>query len=215
MSARRTRRNADIYTLSEKGCSEPPVEAQGPRTNHRSTWTTSHEPIGIEDATQNPNAKEVFDKRVGQVGKSSSLGLQKSLPSQKAVQQAKKDGRLVHFASVMDLCHLNLLSLRDISQKTQREGRARRHNLRETTVDTEQCSRSKEDQLQRVQQQRSWKQFLDSLGMAGEAKDAVSAYWQVHMTRGTPHSLFKHIACFQLHDSSKLFSECHVALFLS
>ena len=103
---------------------------------------------------------------MGQVEKPfRSCDFEKVKAKSEVVQQAKKDGRSVHFASFMDLC----LSFATSPKKTRREPCSGRTTSK-TTVDTEQSYPS----------QVAAAKFLDAIsrlpGMAGEVNDAVSFY---------------------------------------
>ena len=112
-----------------------------------------HEPIAKKDA------RNKQDKLQHQPGWDFKTGQSKS----EVVQQAKKDGQVDHFASLMDLCHLKTLRACDTSPHIERESRAPEKTTSKTTVDTEQYSRSREPQLRQWQWQDSWIQFPDSL----------------------------------------------------
>ena len=98
------------------------AKAQGQRNNHKVIWTTSSKRDRCPTSTTvlcispslNKGAMNISD-RLGTLGK--------SLSSQKVARQVKKGGRSVLVPSLLDLCHLEPPSLRNISKNT-RESRA-------------------------------------------------------------------------------------------
>ena len=96
-------------------------------------------------------------------------------------RQAKKDGKTVHFAIMMDLCHLKNAELAKHLRKY--KGRV---VLQEDTVKDEEGHRAVFTEQGASASQLAAAKFLDPIsqrpGMVGEASDAVSAHTQVKMT---------------------------------
>ena len=113
-------------------------------------------------------------QRVGQVVESTGFGLQKKVkPKSDVDQQARKDGRPVHFASLLDLCHLEHIELVKHLHTYKGETRAPRGQRQG------QYSRIKEHQLRKWQQQRYW---IQAPWHVKETNDATSAYTQLHLS---------------------------------
>ena len=111
----------------------------------QSTWTTSPNkdtcrlplPSGAqahrwERRDEHPRCQRQSRQRMG---KSETViwleDFKKAEPKPDLVQQAKKDGRPVHFASLMDLCHLKHSEPENISKQTRRESCAGRGNVKD------------------------------------------------------------------------------------
>ena len=100
--------------------------------------------------------------------KGTSCDFKKLKPKSAVVQQAWKDGQLVHFASLMDLYHLKNSELAKHVQNTKGELCSRERTSK--TMYTEQYSRSKEHQRRSWQRQHSWLHIYRLHGMAGEGQ---------------------------------------------
>ena len=98
------------------------------------------------------------------------------------VRKATKDGKTVHFANLMDLCHLKDAELAKHLQKIQEASCA----LEEKTSKTKKDTRAVFTEQGALASQMAAAKFLDTisklLDMAGETSDAISAYTLVKMT---------------------------------
>ena len=90
----------------------------GTEEHHRSIWTTSpkrfacpyftmvHKPIAQNGAMKIAEAKVAIDKVWDKLKHLPLWDFKNAIPKSEVVQQAEKDGRSVHFTSLMDLSHL-------------------------------------------------------------------------------------------------------------
>ena len=61
-----------------------------------------------------PDAKAAVEKRMGNIGKDTPWQL--TIVKKKVIDEARNQGRKVHFASLMDLCHLKNSELASLSK---------------------------------------------------------------------------------------------------
>ena len=64
-----------------------------------------HKPIPIRQAMKIPDAKAAVDKEWGKLEKLQAWQVTKVKSKEEVIQKAPKEGRTVHFATVMDVCH--------------------------------------------------------------------------------------------------------------
>ena len=159
----------------------------------KSTWTTSPKqkdkrPISttvwcistssFEMCDVHPRCQSHSRQIMGQVRNPPTSDFKKVTPKSQVVQQAKQDGRSVHFASLMDFGHLKHLEYAKQSPNIQRECRARREN-------DEHDSGNRTHKAKSISFESGGSKIVryicKLLGIAGEA-NAVSAYTQVHMS---------------------------------
>ena len=67
--------------------------------------------FSVQEAVTIPEAKAAVDKEWNT--------FMKVRPKSDVIRQAKKDGKTIHFASLMDLCHLKNVGLAKLSKKIQ------------------------------------------------------------------------------------------------
>ena len=109
-----------------------------------------------KNATKKSGYQSRSRQRAGQVEQSTGLSrLESHTQFQKQFNKRRTTGQCVHLALLMDVCHLKH-SERATHLHTQVQSRAPGSNVKKTTEDTEQCSRSKEHHLRMWQQQDSW-----------------------------------------------------------
>ena len=97
----------------------------------------AHKPIAVKDAMTFPDARAAVDREWGSLPNRVAWDFNKIKPESEVVPQVKKNGRFVHFASFMDLWHLNRSELANGLQTD--TGRVMLWGVTsKTTVDTEQ-----------------------------------------------------------------------------
>ena len=131
-----------------------------------------HKFVPMPQAMKIPAAKAAVDKEWEKLEKISAWNLTKVKSKKKVIDEARTAGATVHFASLMDICHLKNAELEAKHQKY--KGRV---VLRGDIVkDNEQGSSASLLAAAKVMDIIS-----RLLGCAGQAGDAVSAYTQVKM----------------------------------
>ena len=139
-----------------------------------------HKFIPTPQALQIPDAKAAVEKERGRLEKIPAWQLTKVRNKKEVIDEARKEGRKVHFASLMDLCHLKNSELEPKYQKN--EGRV---VLRGDIVKDDSGSYAVFTEQGSSASQMTAAKFMDIKsrlpGCAGQAADAVSAYTQVKM----------------------------------
>ena len=111
----------------------------------------------------------------------SSVGCEESEIKVRSHTSREEGWKKVHFANLMDLCHLKNAELATHLQKYWSEFCSGKDNVK----DAERCRAEFTEQGASASQMAAAK-FLDTIltlpGMAGETSDAISAYTQVKMT---------------------------------
>ena len=139
-----------------------------------------HKFIPMPQAMKIPAAKAAVDKEWGKLEKISAWNLTKVKSKKKVIDEARTSDATVHFASLMDICHLINAELEAKHQKYKGRVVLRGGIVKEDSaayaVFTEQGSSAS---------QMTAATLIDILsrlsGCAGQAVDAVSAYAQVKM----------------------------------
>ena len=121
-------------------------------------------------------ARAAVDKEWDKLKSLPAQDFKKAKPKSEVVQQAKKDGRLVHFASLMDICHLKHSELAKHLQTRKEEGRAPEGQDQRQKVDRKQNSRSKGAAASQMTAERFLETISRLVGMAGEANAAFSTF---------------------------------------
>ena len=146
-----------------------------------------HKFIPMPQAMKIPAAKAV-DKEWEKLEKISAWNLTKVKSKKEVIDKARNKGRKVHFASLMDLCHLKNAELETKHQKYKGRVVLRGDTVKDDSgayaVFTEQGSPASQMTAAKV---RDIKTKLP--GCSGQAADAVSAYTQVRMEDA--HKLLK------------------------
>ena len=97
------------------------------------------------------------------------------------IDKAWTKNKTVHFASLMDICHLKNAELETKHRNTKGVELYSEATLWKMILDLMQYSLNKDLQHGKWQQLRSWKSYPDCQGAQGQAADAVSANTQVKM----------------------------------
>ena len=135
-----------------------------------------------------PAAKAVVDKEWEKLEKISAWNLTKVRSKKEVIDEARTSGAKVHFASLMDMCHLKNAELETKHQKYKGRvvlrGDIVKDNSGSYAVFTEQGSSASQMTAAKIMD------IISRLpGCDGQAADAVSAYTQVKMEDA--HKLFK------------------------
>ena len=136
-----------------------------------------------------PAAKAAVDKEWETLEKISAWNLTKVRSKKEVIDEARASGATVHFASLMDICHLKNTELEAKHQKYKGPVVFRGDIVKKTIQDRMQYSLNKDLQHLKCQQLKSWI-FISRLpGCDGQEADAVSACTQVKMEDA--HKLLK------------------------
>ena len=135
-----------------------------------------------------PAAKAAVDQEWEKLEKIPAWDLTKVRSEEEVIDESRTKGAKVHFASLMDICHLKNAELEAKHQKYKGRvvlcGDIVKDDSGSYAVFIEQGY-----QHHKWQQQRSWISYPDCQGCDGQAADAVSAYTQVKMEDA--HKLLK------------------------
>ena len=127
-----------------------------------------------------PVAKAAVDKDWEKLEKISALNLTKVRGKKEVIDEARAKGEKVHFASLMDICHLKNAELEAKRQKYKgrivNKGNIVKDDSGACAVFTEQGSSASQMTAAKVMDIMS-----RMSGFPGQAADAVSAYTQVQM----------------------------------
>ena len=133
-------------------------------------------------------AKAAADKEWGKLEKISAWNLTKVRSKEQVIDEARTSGATVHFASLMDICHLKNAELEAMHQKYKGRvvlrGDIEKDDSGSYAVFTEQGSSASQMTAAKIMDIIS-----RLLGGDGQAADAVSAYTQVKMEDA--HKLLK------------------------
>ena len=202
---------ANESTRMRMGNSIPPNHEDhiaGKGENSLQYYNLVHKFIPMPQALKIPAAKAAVDKEWEKLEKISAWNLTKVKSKKQVIDEARTMGTTVHFASLMDICHLTNAELVAKHQKYKGRvvlrGDIVKDNSGSYAVFTEQGSSAS---------QMTAAKIMDSIsrlpGCDGQAADAVSAYTQVKMEDA--HKLFKipKLECldtfgFVYHDTSGL-----------
>ena len=134
----------------------------------------------MPQAVKIPAAKAAVDKEWEKLEKISAWNLTKVRSKKEVIDEARTKGAKVHFASLMDICHLKNAELEAKHQKY--EGRV---VLRGDVVKDDSGSYAVFTEQGSSASQMTAAEVMDIIsrlpGCAGQAADAVSAYTQVKM----------------------------------
>ena len=139
----------------------------------------------MPQAMKIPAAKAAVDKEWEKLEKISAWNLTKVRSKKQVIDEARTSGAKVHFASSMDICHLNWRqNTKNTKGRVVLRGDIVKDNSGSYAVFTEQGSSASQMTAAKVMD------IISRLpGCAGQAADAVSAYTQVKMEDA--HKLFK------------------------
>ena len=157
---------------------EDHIEGKG--DNSLQHYNLAHKFIPMPQATNIPAAKAAVDKEWDKLEKISAWNLTKVRSKKEVIDQARTKGAKVHFASLMDICHLKNAELETKHQKYKgrvvlRGGFVNVHSG-SFAVFTEQGSSASQMTAAKIMD------IISRLpGCDGQEADAVSAYTQLKM----------------------------------
>ena len=160
----------------------------GKGQNSLQHYNLVHKFIPIPQAMKIPAAKAAVDKEWEKLEKISAWNLTKVKSNKQVIDEARTSGAKVHFASLMDLCHLKNAELEAKHQKYKGRVVLRGDIVKDDSgsyaVFTEQGSSASQMTAAKIMD------IISRLpGCDGQAADAVSAYTQVKMEDA--HKLLK------------------------
>ena len=152
----------------------------GKGENSLQHYNLVHKFFPMPQAMQNPAAKAAVDKERETLKKISAWNLTKVKRKKKVIDEARTSGATVHFASLMDICHLKNAELETKHQKYKGRvvlrGDMVKDNSGSFAIFTEQGSSAS---------QMTAAMIMDIIsrlpGCDGQAADGVSAFTQVKM----------------------------------
>ena len=173
------------------GNSEPPNHEDhiaGKGENSLQHYNLVHKFIPMPQAMKIPAAKAAVDKEWEKLEKISAVNLTKVKSKKQVIDEARTSGATVHFASLMDICHVKNAELEAKHQKYKGRvvlrGDIVKDNSGAYAVFTEQGSSASQMTAAKIMD------VISRLpGCDGQAADAVSAYTQVKMEDA--HKLLK------------------------
>ena len=152
----------------------------GKGENSSQHFNLVHKFIPMPQAMKIPAAKAAVDKEWEKLEKISAWNLTKVKSKKKVIDEARTLGATVHFASLMDICHLKNAELEAKHQKYKGRvvlrGDIVKDNSGSYAVFTEQGSPASPMTAAKIMEN-----IFRLLGCGGQAADAVSAYTQVKM----------------------------------
>ena len=157
---------------------EDHIAGKGDNSLQHYHWV--HKFIPMPQAMKIPAAKAAVDKEWEKLEKISAWKLTKVRSKKEVIDEARTKGEKVHFASLMDICHLNNAELEAKHQKYKGRvvlrGDIAKDDLESYAVFTEQGSSASQMTAAKVMD------IISRLpGCAGQVADAVSAYTQIKM----------------------------------
>ena len=174
---------ANESTRMRMGNSEPSIHEDhiaGKGENSLQHYNLVHKFIPMPQAMKIPAAKAAVDKEWEKLEKISAWNLTKVKSKKEVIDEARTSGATVHFASLMDICHLKNAELEAKHQKYKGRvvlrGDIVKDNSGSYAVFTEQGSSASQMTAAKIMD------IISRLpGCDGQAADAVSAYAQVKM----------------------------------
>ena len=159
----------------------------GKGNNSLQHYNLVHKFIPMPQAVKIPAAKAAVDKEWEKLEKFSAWNLTKVIRKKEVIDEARTSGTTVHFASLMDICHLKNAELEPKHQKYKGRVVLRGDIVKDDSVSyavfTEQGSSASQMTAAKIMD------IISRLpGCDGQAADAVSAYTQVTM-EGAPKLL--------------------------
>ena len=161
---------------------------EGKGENSLQHYNLVHKFIPVPQVMQIPAAKAAVDKEFEKMEKISAWNLTQVSGKKEVIDEARTAGVTVHFASLMDICHLNNAELEAKHQKYKGRVVLRGDIVKDDSgsyaVFTEQGSSASQMTAAKIMD------IISRLpGCDGQAADAVSAYTQVKMKDA--HKLLK------------------------
>ena len=159
-------------------CHEDHTAGRG--DNSLQHYNLVHKFIPMPQAMKIPAAKAAVDEEWEKLEKIPAWDLTKVRNKSEVIDEARTKGRKVHFASLMDICHLKNAEFETKNQKYKGQVALRRDIVKDDSgsyaVFTEQGSSAPQMTAAKVMD------IISTLpGCAGQAADAVCAYIQVKM----------------------------------
>ena len=93
----------------------------GKGENSLQHYNLVHKFISVPQAMKIPAAKAAVDKEWEKLEKISAWNLTKVRSKKEVIDEARTSGATVHFASLMDICHLKMLNWRQSTKNTKVE----------------------------------------------------------------------------------------------
>ena len=93
----------------------------GKGDNSSQHYNLVHKFIPMPQAMKIPAAKAAVDKEWEKLGKISAWNMTKVRNKSEVIDEARTTGAKVHFASLMDICHLKMLNWRQNTNNTKVE----------------------------------------------------------------------------------------------
>ena len=115
---------ANESTRMRMGNSEPSNHEDhiaGKGENSLQHYNLVHKFIPMPQAMKIPAAKAAVDKEWEKLEKISAWNLTKVKSKKEVIDEARTSGATVHFASLMDICHLTMLNWRQSTKSTKDE----------------------------------------------------------------------------------------------
>ena len=150
------------------------ISAKG--MNSLSHFNLAHKFIPMPQALKiNPDAKAAVEKECEKLEKIPAWQLTKVWIKKDVIEEARTRGRKVHFASLMDVCHVKKSELAHQYQKYKVES-CSEVTLWRMIQDQIPYLLNKDHQHHKRLQQKVMDIYFKTTGCAGQAADAVSAY---------------------------------------
>ena len=179
----------------------------GKGENSLQHYNLVHKFIPVPQAMKIPAAKAAVDKEWEKLEKMSAWNLTKVRSKKEVIDEARASGATVHFAPLMDICHLKNAELEAKHQKYKGRVVLRGDIVKDDSgsyaVFTEQGSSASQMTAAKIMD------IISRLpGCDGQAADAVSAYTQVKMRMLTNYGKFQNRSVqtfgFVYHDTNGL-----------
>ena len=106
-----------ILRMGNSGPNHPEDHIAGKGDNSLQHYSLVHKIIPVPQAMKNPAAKAAADKEWENFEKISAWNLTKVRSKKEVINEAKSSGAKVHFASLMNICHLKNAELEAKHQK--------------------------------------------------------------------------------------------------
>ena len=148
----------------------------GKGDNSLQHYNLVHKFIPVPQAVKIHAAKAAVDKGWEKLEKISAWNLTKVRSKSEVIDEARMSGAKDHVASLMDICHLKMLSWRQSTSRVVLRGEIVKDDSGSHAVFTEQGSSASQMTVAKIMD------IISRLpGCDGQAADAVSAYTQVKM----------------------------------
>ena len=136
-----------------------------------------HKFVPMPKAMKIPDAKAAVDKELETLQKNTGMAADESQKQKDVIDEARKESKTVHFASLMDICHLKNSELEPTFQKYKGRVVLRRDIVKDASGSYAVFGSS----ASQMTAAKVMDVIARLLGCAGQAADAVSPYTQVKM----------------------------------